>query len=130
MKKLLLLYCLALPLGAFASSAYPMPESKANQIANAIFKIENSKKYPYGIKSVKTSNPRKVCINTIKNNYIRWQKSGKKGDFLNYLADVYCPKSCDPVGNANWKKNIHILNLQLNLGFDQYVSDQKNQDNN
>lgn len=87
----------------------PMPDERANQIADAIYKVEggNKTKHPYGILSVKTNDPRKVCINTIKNNYVRWQKTGSKGDYLDYLADVYCPKSADPVGNKNWKKNIH-----------------------
>lgn len=26
--------------------------------------------------------------------------------FINSLADRYCPPSCDPIGNANWKKNV------------------------
>jgi len=26
--------------------------------------------------------------------------------FIESLADRYCPPSCDPVGNRNWKKNV------------------------
>jgi hypothetical protein len=86
-----------------------LSDVKANQIADAIFKLENSKKYPYGIKSVKTSNPRKICLNTINNNWARWQSSKSKEDFLTFLASKYCPQKCDPIGHKNWVKNIHAL---------------------
>lgn len=97
-------------------SAYaytPMDDAQANRIADAIYKVEGGSKtkHPYGILSVKTSNPRQVCINTVKNNYIRWQKEGSHGQYLDYLADVYCPKSADQIGNKNWKKNIYKLLL-------------------
>jgi len=28
--------------------------------------------------------------------------------FINSLADRYCPKSCDFIGNRNWKKNVRF----------------------
>lgn len=88
-----------------------LPPNEANRIADAIYRIEggNNTRYPYGIKSVKTSDPRRVCINTIQNNHDRWLNEGKPGLYLNYLADKYCPYSVDRVGNANWKKNIKAL---------------------
>ena len=84
-------------------------ESKYGKIADAIYKVEGGAKtkHSYGILSVKTSNPRKVCLVTIYHNEVRWKDAGSKGDYLNFLADVYCPKSADPVGNKNWKTNIH-----------------------
>lgn len=99
--------------GFAAMAATPMTDARANHIADAIKKVENSKKYPYGIKSINTNGDevkaRRICINTVKNNYIRWQNAGSKGDYLDFLADRYCPPSADPVGNKNWKKNIHKL---------------------
>jgi hypothetical protein len=88
-----------------------MPDTQAGQIADAIYKIEGgaNTKFPYGIKSVKTSNPRQVCLNTIKNNYIRWQKAGSKQNYLDFLANIYCPPSADKQGNQNWIKNIHAM---------------------
>lgn len=84
--------------------------SKFNQIVEAIKVIENSKRYPYGVKSIDTGGneekARRICYNTVKNNYFRWQKSDKKKSYLNYLADKYCPPSADKQGNINWKKNI------------------------
>lgn len=79
-----------------------------NKIVSAIYVIEggNNTKYPYGIKSIKTNNPRKICENTVRNNYIRWQRAGSKGNYLDFLADRYCPPSADPIGNVNWKKNM------------------------
>jgi hypothetical protein len=89
----------------------PIDSAYAEKIVDAIYRVEGGEKtkHPYGILSVKTSDPRKVCLNTVKNNYIRWQKAGSKGDYLDYLADVYCPPSADPTGNKNWHKNIHAL---------------------
>jgi hypothetical protein len=84
---------------------------KVNQIADAIYQIEGgvNTHFPYGIKSIKTDNPRKICLNTIKNNWIRWNKSSSNQDFLTYLACHYCPKSSDAKGFINWNKNIHAL---------------------
>lgn len=96
---------------SFSAMAENLSEAKVNKIADAIYKLEGGNKtaYPYGIKSIKTSNPREVCKTTIRNNYQRWQKAGSKGDFLDFLADRYCPPSCDSQGNKNWKINIHRL---------------------
>jgi hypothetical protein len=87
----------------------------ANKIANSIYLIEGGSKtaYPYGIKSINTNKnkqkARRICLNTIKNTYNRWQNSNKSDCFLNYLANRYCPPDADKVGNLNWKKNIHKL---------------------
>lgn len=79
-----------------------------NSLADAIYIAEGGvkTKYPYGIKSVHTTNPRQVCINTIEHTYKRWKR---KQCFVDFLADTYCPVSCDPVGNLNWKLNIRKL---------------------
>jgi len=45
---------------------------------------------------------------TIIKNRVRWSDAGKQNDFINFLADRYCPKECDLVGNLNWKKNVHF----------------------
>jgi len=86
----------------------------ANRIADAIYRVEGGAraKAPYGILSVKVKDAteaRKVCLNTIRNNHRRWQAAGKPGKFLDFLADRYCPKSADPVGNRNWKKNVKAI---------------------
>lgn len=88
-----------------------LPAAKVSEIANAVYKIEGGAKtkYPYGIKSIKTSNPRRVCENTIRNNYARWQAAGSNGSYLNFLAARYCPPSADPTGHTNWVRNINKL---------------------
>lgn len=108
---ILLIVALLLTICAYAGETVPMPQGQSETIANAIYKIEggDKTKFPYGIKSIKTSNPRQVCINTIKNNYVRWQRAGSRGDYLNFLAGIYCPKSADPKGYLNWCHNIHSL---------------------
>ena len=104
-----ILALLILSAGLTMAAPVPMSDTQANKIADCIYKIEGGAKtkWPYGIMSVKTTNPRQVCINTVKNNFIRWQAAGSKGDYLEFLADRYCPASADPVGHANWLRNIH-----------------------
>lgn len=62
-------------------------------------------KHQYGIMT-KTKDPRSVCVTTILNNWERWNG---QGCFVEFLGDIYCPKSVDPVGNRNWKKNVKAL---------------------
>ena len=86
----------------------------ANRIADAIYRVEGGRKAkaPYGILSIKVSSEqqaRKICINTICNNHARWIDAGRPGKYLDFLADRYCPKSADPVGNRNWKRNIRRI---------------------
>ena len=96
-----------------------LPEAKVNQMADAIYKAEGGKKArkPYGVLSIKVSNEaeaRKVCINSIRNNYKRWQKAGCPGGFVDFMADRWCPASADPAGNRNWKKNVaRLINIKL-----------------
>lgn len=86
-----------------------------NKVVSAIWVIEGGSKtkYPYGIKSIDTKGnketARRICSNTVRNNYIRWQKQNKPGEFLDFLANRYCPTASDPQGNINWKKNIKKL---------------------
>lgn len=85
-----------------------------DQIANAIFKAENSVKYPYGIKSINTYGnviyARKICLNTIRNNRKRFAKQTKYKDFLEFLGSRYCPPSAHSL-NKNWVRNVrHFLN--------------------
>lgn len=80
-------------------------------IADAIYQIEGGARarVPYGILSVKVrdkAHARRLCIQTIENNRKRWEKAGKPGEYLDFLADRYCPPSADAVGNRNWKRNI------------------------
>lgn len=103
-------------------------EKQANQLADAIYVVEGGSKtkHPYGIKSVKTKDPRAVCIKTIQNNHNRWLKANKPGKFLDFLANRYCPvagknltiseKKC----NKNW-----LPNLKKVLGEDSYEDFQK-----
>ena len=84
-------------------------------ICNAIYKAENSVKYPYGIKSVNTHGnkdyARKICLNTIRNNRVRFIKQSKYKDFIEFLGSRYCPpKLCSL--NTNWVKNVKYYLLR------------------
>lgn len=79
------------------------------QIAEAIRKAENSQKYPYGVKSVKTGGnialAKKVCLNSIRNTRKRYLSSQWAGDFIEFLGLRYAP----PKQNPNWVRNVHYF---------------------
>lgn len=82
-----------------------------NKIADAIYQIEGGKstKYPYGIKSIRTrgdNHARQICLNTIRNNFERWQNQRAQNNYFYFLADKYCPRIVDSRGNRNWRNNI------------------------
>ena len=89
-----------------------------NKLADAIYVIEggNKTKYPYGIVSIDTkgnrAKARKICINTIQNTYKRWIAANKPIDFLDYLANRYCPPNIDKLGNQRWKVNIRKFTIK------------------
>jgi len=92
----------------------PMPAYTDAQIANAIYKAENSPKYPYGVRSVKTGGnvafARKVCLNSIRNARKRYLQSGCQGDFIAFMGLRYSP----PAINPNWVRLVHyFLGRQL-----------------
>jgi len=95
-----------------------LSSNNVNLIVNAIGKIENSVKYPYGIKSIplkgdtfeqKKAYARRICTQTIINNYKRWQNSNKSLSYLEFLQRRYCPigASDDTKNlNSNWLRNL------------------------
>lgn len=104
-------YCLLLALVAAAAGHARLPEAAANQIVDAIYRAEGGSraKVPYGILSVRVStleDARAVCYTTVQRNHDRWLKAGRPGEYLDFLADRYCPPSADAVGNKNWKRNV------------------------
>lgn len=86
-----------------------------NQIADAIWYSEGGEKakVPYGILSVKTSEPRKICLNTIRNHRIRHAKHSCELDFITCLGNRYCPLQVDKQGNKNWIKNVKFFLKKL-----------------
>lgn len=76
-------------------------EIDIDRLANAIYKTENSKKYPYGIKSIKCNGAiecRRICINSIRNNLKRWKDAGYPEDFIIFMGRRYSPPDINP----NW----------------------------
>jgi hypothetical protein len=91
-----------------------LPQAEANRIVDAIYRVEGGAKakVPFGILSVRVSSleeARRVCYRTVQNNHDRWVRSGRRGEYLDFLADRYCPPSDDPKGNRNWKKNVRAF---------------------
>lgn len=77
------------------------------QLADAIFKAENSKSHPYGIlQHYKHTTPRQACLNTIA--HARRDFKGQ-GDFIEFLGSRYAPIGAtnDPNNlNKNWITNV------------------------
>lgn len=88
-----------------------------NQVVDAIYLAEGGAKtrHPFGILSVKCDGYdecREVCYRTVRNNYHRWIKAGRNGDYLQFLANRYCPVGADndPKGlNRHWYGNVTRL---------------------
>jgi hypothetical protein len=88
-----------------------------NQVVDAIYLAEGGAKtrHPFGILSVKCDGYdecREVCYRTVRNNYHRWIKAGRQGDYIQFLANRYCPVGADndPKGlNRHWYGNVTRL---------------------
>lgn len=96
---------------AFATPPEPIDPVLADRIVQAIYVAEGGPKarVPFGILSVPVkdfADAKRICKNTVANNYRRWQTAGRPGAFLDFLADRYCPPKADPVGNTRWKRNV------------------------
>lgn len=73
-------------------------------------------KVHYGILSVPTKgeeDARRIALNTVKNNYKRWNTAGQPGSYIDFLASRYVPESADKQGNINWRKNVPAIYSQL-----------------
>lgn len=105
----LILFC-----GIVTAKAADIPPQYAERVVDAIYWVEGGDKArkPYGVLSVRVGSKeeaRRVCLNTVRNNWRRWESAGRPGHYLNFLAARYCPPSADPKGHANWRRNIHAL---------------------
>jgi hypothetical protein len=100
---------------SLSCAAQPIDLAYRDKIVKAIYIAEGGAKtkYPFGIKSINTNGDynkaKRICENTVSNNWDRWVKAGKTNNYIDFLADRYCPPSCDKQGNLNWKKNIRAL---------------------
>ena len=81
-------------------------------VVAAIYITEGSSntKHPYGIipRYINTT-PKLACWNTVSNFCIASKAEKVNREFICKLGDKYCPPSCDPVGNKNWKRNMCLI---------------------
>lgn len=85
------------------------PEMR-DKIVAAIYHAEGGvkAKRPYGVLSVpcdSRSECKRVCQNTVANNYKRWMQTDRAKPFLVFLRDRYAPLSHHKL-NANWLRNV------------------------
>ena len=113
---------LATALGLGMASCDPLPafgavashEIEAGKVADAIYRAEGGAraKVAYGVLSVKVRNAqeaRQVCLNSVMNSRARWEKAGRPGDWLEFMAARWIPVSADPVGHRNWLRNVRAI---------------------
>ena len=100
----------------FSADCFASTPAYFNKVVDAIYKAEGAPKakVPYGILSVKVSSKaeaRKVCYNTVKNNWGRWEKAGRPGCYLSFLANRYCPVGAENDNGTNkfWQKNVEAF---------------------
>jgi hypothetical protein len=85
-----------------------------DQVVTAIYRVEggSATHYPYGIKSIRTSDPRRVCENTVRHALHDYTPHRIDRGFIVFLANRYCPPSVDATGNRHWQANmVNILHL-------------------
>lgn len=98
----------------------PQPQHRENavafdRLANAIWFAEGAHMttYPYGIVSVNVDGDpekgREICLRTIRHAWKDWLNQGSRVEFIDFLADRYCPPSVDREGNRNWKRNVRYF---------------------
>lgn len=80
----------------------------------AIYLVEGGgrARVPYGVLSVVVRDrgeARAVCARTVRHSHARWEAAGCPGAFVDWLASTYCPRSADPVGWANWRRNLRAI---------------------
>jgi len=106
MRITILTLILLLPASIYAQL---QPDNTDLEILNANKKTENSKKYPYGIKSINTygneAYARQICLNSIRKAKKRWEAAGKPEDFISYMGKRYAP----PTQNPNWVRLVHYF---------------------
>ena len=88
-------------------------EYSNSEIADAIYLAEGSERAvkPFGILSVPCNgydDCRQICLNTIRNNKIRFKKQNKYDDFITFLGSRYCPVGCENDNGTNrfWLRNV------------------------
>jgi len=91
-------------------AGHPNPQ----KLADAIYRAEGGTraKVPYGVLSLKVrdaAHARQITLNSIHNNWRRWETAGRPGEFIDFMADRWCPVAADPSGNRNWKRNVKAI---------------------
>lgn len=88
-----------------------------DQWANAIHKAEGNDNYGIlSVSCVKGEGCRKICKNTVRNNYKRWKLSKQNIPFLQFLGKRYCPVGAS---NDHFRRNgfwIENVSYFLNHG--------------
>ena len=103
----------------------------AEALSAAIWRAEGGARActPYGILSMKVrsrAHGHHITLVSIQANWRRWIDAGCPGGdsreaFVRYMSIRWCPASVDPVGNANWVRNVCAL-LERELAKEQMLT--------
>ena len=105
-------FLIAFSVLAWSNQALASPVN-VDRLVEAIGKAENSKRFPYGIKSINTHGnveyAKKLCRQSVLNNIKRWERAKKPEGFVLFMSRRYCPVNApdDLNGlNRHWAKNV------------------------
>lgn len=113
--KLLLAIAFLCALAGRCEAAAQKPVPSVPSLVDAIGKAENSRRYPYGIvakRKLTEAEARRWCENTVRRRLAEWQRAGRPGHPVDWIARTYAPigASNDPRGlNRNWASNVKRL---------------------
>lgn len=105
---------LALAFCILAGSIHAQLSSNQVQIiCRCIYLAEGADKatWLYGIKSVHykdAADARRICINSIRNDYQRWVDSGQHEGYFSFMSKIYCPLDAEI-----WARNVEIIYWKL-----------------
>jgi len=106
---LLLTFCLICVI--LVSTGYSARSYTNKEICDNIYIIEGKEKarQPFGIETIECKTYdrcQQICLNTIRNNKVRFKNQIKEKEFLTFLAKRYCP--------PNWRTWLKNLKFYLN----------------
>lgn len=106
--------CIVLFILCILASAVFAETIDDEKLADAIYIAEGKDlaRQPYGIETIECNTEqacRKICLNTIRNQKKRYEKSDKKLSFLESLARRYCP----PNHKVGLKMSVFIIKKAL-----------------
>jgi hypothetical protein len=101
-------------------AAEPLSPRLAGDIADALWLAEGGHRarQHFGITTVMVrdyAHARAITLAVIRQEWDRWERAGRRGPFVDALCARWCPRKTDPRGNANLRRNMRLILIQLSV---------------